>query len=88
MILPARYVFDSHSGKRRVFARRLLEHAVRMAEQIGIPYLDFTTAIENGGGTRLYFDFAHLTEEGNHVVGEELSRHLTPQLRKALNPKF
>ena len=88
MILPARYVFDSHSEERRVFARRLLERAVCMAQQKGLPYLDFTAAIENGGGTRLYFDFAHLTEEGNHVVGEELSRHLAPQLRKALNSKF
>ena len=80
MILPARYVFHPQSDQRRAPARRLLD----LAKQKEIPYLDFTASIEAGGGPRLYSDFVHLTEEGNHVVGEELFTHLAPELGVAL----
>lgn len=75
MIIPARYIFEQESGAYGVFARELVDRAVRLARQKDIPYLDFRDALEAGGGARLYFDFAHLTEEGNQVVGEELSQY-------------
>ena len=80
MIMPSRYVFDEDCGAWSTFAAQLVERAVGEAQQIGLPYLDLTQAIKEGGGSRLYFDFAHLTEQGNRVVGEALAELLSSEL--------
>ena len=38
----------------------------------------------NGGGKSLYYDFAHMTEEGNRVVGDALFE----QLAEGLDSRF
>lgn len=76
MIMPSRYMFDEDCGAWSTFAGQLVKRAVGEAQQIGLPYLDLSQAIEEGGGSRLYFDFAHLTEAGNRAVGEALAEYL------------
>lgn len=80
LIMPSRYVFERDAQHCHDFATRLMERASREAAQKDIPHLDLTEPIEKGGGVTLYFDFVHLTEEGNRVVGEALARHLSAQL--------
>ena len=85
LILPSRYMFEEGSGQSAGFARQLLDKAVRLARQERIPHLDFTHVIAKNGGPRLYFDFAHLTAEGNRIVGGELSEYLMTK-HPAMNP--
>ena len=80
LIMPSRYVFEQDAGRWRDFATRLMERASREATQKSIPHLDLTEPIKKGGGETLYFDFVHLTEEGNRVVGEALARNLSGKL--------
>ena len=80
LIMPSRYVFEQDAGRWRDFATRLMERASREATQKNIPHMDLTEPIKKGGGETLYFDFVHLTEEGNRVVGEALARNLSGKL--------
>lgn len=80
MIMPSRYVFDEEDSPWRRFASRLVRRALEEADSGKIPHLDLTSAIRKGGGPALFFDFAHLTEEGNQVVGEALAANLRLRL--------
>ena len=73
MILPSRYMFNDSAPEWQSFASNLVRRACDMAEKKRIPYVNMTEAIRQGGGTRLFMDFAHLNEEGNRVVGQALS---------------
>ncbi len=79
MILPSSYIYQE-DGDQQFLASSLLERAVSMAEERRLPYLALTEAIEKGGGERLFMDFVHLNQEGNRVVGEALSGHLSQML--------
>ena len=46
----------------------------------GAAFSGLTPAVKEGGGTSLYFDFAHMTAAGNRVVGDALFHRLRPQL--------
>ncbi len=85
LILPSRYIFDEDSGQSADFARQILDKAVRLARQEHIPYLDFTHEIATNGGSELYFDFAHLTAEGNRIIGDKLSEYLITK-HPTMNP--
>jgi lysophospholipase L1-like esterase len=76
MIVPSRYVFEEQSGTWQAFAAELIRRARTAAKERDIPFLDLTPFVSSGGGANLYFDFAHLTEEGNRVVGEALAEQL------------
>lgn len=85
LIVPGRYIFEEDSGAYGRFAQQLVERSVKWAGSHGIPCLDLTAAIQTGGGAQLYFDFAHLTAEGNAVIGDEVAEYLLSEL-KGLGP--
>lgn len=77
LIMPSRHIYDSDRAPRHSeFAAQLVRRADEMAEERSLPYYDMTRDIAANGGTELYFDFAHLTEVGNRVVGESLAQIL------------
>ncbi len=79
MILPSSYIYQNEGDQKR-FASGLLKRAISTAEEKGLPYLTLTEALRQEGGEKLFMDFVHLTEEGNQVVGDALSEHLTQML--------
>ena len=84
IILPSRFVFEERAPQHSRFARALVERALSWAQSHQVPHLDCTDLLRKGGGAKLYFDFAHLTAEGNRVLGEALDReirHRLPELR-------
>ncbi len=72
LVLPSRFVFEEHAPQHSRFARGLVQRTLEWAESAQIPHLDCTDALGQGGGSSLYFDFAHLTAEGNRVLGQAL----------------
>ena len=85
LIMPSRYMFEPHGGKRKEFATDLMKRGVARAAELGLPYIDFTTPIGNGGGTDLYYDFAHMTGQGNKVVGDALFEQAGPGILDAVS---
>ncbi len=76
MIMPSRYIFDDRAAGRGDFARQLVRRAVTESERRDLPFIDMTETIGASGGTELFFDFAHLTAEGNRIVGNRLGREI------------
>lgn len=79
LIMPSRFVFEKASRPYGDFARNLVARAANLLQQKQIPYIDVTNSIAEAGGAKLYFDFAHLTEEGNEAVGKTLLDYLTDE---------
>ena len=72
-ISPSRYIFQVNSGLHRDrFARSLVDRAVELARQKGIPYLNLAETIAAAGGEKAYWDDLHLNEKGNRAVGSAL----------------
>jgi hypothetical protein len=82
LIMPSRYLFQE-AGQYTQYARRIFVRACRLAEEYSLPYLDLSRAVEQGGGAKLFFDFAHLTAQGNRIVAEELARHFNSRVDSA-----
>lgn len=82
MIMPSRYLYED-AGPWTQKASELVQRAESRARQENLPYLNLKEAVQQGGGAGLFFDFAHLTEEGNRVVGEALFLHLQTLSRGA-----
>ena len=80
LIFPARYMFNDNGRVWGAYAASLMRRAVSQCRELGLPFLDLTPAVKEGGGTSLYFDFAHMTAAGNRVVGDALFHRLRPQL--------
>jgi lysophospholipase L1-like esterase len=81
MIMPSRYMFDGASDSKRAgFARGLVNRAVALAKQKGIPCMDFTETIGAAGGNKVFLDAFHLNEEGNLAVGTALYDQLKVHL--------
>ena len=80
LIMPSRYMFEAQGGKRREFATALMKRGVARAAAEGLHYIDLTQAVRDGGGASLYYDFAHMTSQGNKVVGDALFRSFGPTL--------
>lgn len=80
MIMPSRYIFQD-SGAYSELARGLVTEAEQRALQDGLPFVNMTPVIGQGGGAELFFDFAHLTVEGNRIVGEALAEELRERSR-------
>ena len=76
MLMPSRFIYQDEAPRHRDFASRLVLRAETMARERQIPFLNMTGTIGAAGGGRLFFDFAHLTSEGNQVVGKRLSREI------------
>ncbi|GAB4238622.1 MAG: hypothetical protein Kow00109_13100 [Acidobacteriota bacterium] len=74
-VMPARWVFEDAGGYTEE-ARRARERLLTWCREQGIPHVDVAPYLEQAGGAKLYFDFAHLTVEGNRVVGEVLADYL------------
>ena len=79
MIAPSRYLYEDIPAYTDP-ARRAAARASEWARAKAIPVLDLTQAIGEAGGKSLFFDFAHLTPEGNRVVGELLADHVSARL--------
>lgn len=80
LIVPSRYMFEAEAINWRRFATGLMERAVRRAQELQIPHIDLTTVVRDGGGAPLYYDFAHMTEAGNKVLGEALYSRLVSEI--------
>ena len=76
ILVPSRFVFQKEAPEHALFARKLMDRALEQCRSRKIPYLDLSHDLEQAGGSELYFDFAHLTSEGNGIVGRVLAREL------------
>jgi lysophospholipase L1-like esterase len=77
MIMPSRFIFTPDpDGHRDLFSRNLVERAVELARQKGIPFFNLTETIASEGGAELFIDSIHLNERGNLAVGSALFEHL------------
>ena len=76
MLVPSRFVFQKDAPKHALFARKLMDRAIEQCRSRQIPYLDLSHDLRQAGGSELYFDFAHLTGEGNRTTGRVLAREL------------
>jgi len=76
MLMPSRYVFENVGGYTEP-ARALLERARQWARQSGVSWIDMEPPLRQAGGSTMFFDFAHLTEEGNRAVGQALAQRIT-----------
>lgn len=86
LIMPSRYMFEPKGGKRRAFATDLMQRGVARAAKEGLHFIDFTQPVAQGGGTDLYYDFAHMTAQGNKVVGDALFESVGPGLLGTESP--
>jgi len=82
LVFPSRYMFDEPQPWRS-YATDLMDRGLTQARESGLPFIDLTEPVAKGGGKDLYYDFAHMTAEGNHVVGEAMYQHLADQMLKA-----
>jgi hypothetical protein len=85
MLMPSRYVFENVAGYTEP-AQALLERARQWVDESGIDYIDMEPPLREAGGSKMFFDFAHLTEDGNRAVGEALAARLTRASRKPVSP--
>lgn len=76
LLIPARHVFEQHAPAHARFARNLMDRAIEQCESRQIPFLNPSVDLGEAGGAGLYFDFAHLTSEGNRITGEALAREI------------
>ena len=76
LLIPSRFVFQEEAPEHARFARSLMDRAIGQCRSRQIPYLDPSHDLRQAGGPELYFDFAHLTGEGNRVTGRVLAREL------------
>ena len=76
MLVPSRFVFQKDAPEHAAFARKLMDRAIELCRSRQIPYLDLSPDLRQAGGPELYFDFAHLTAEGNRTTGRVLAREL------------
>jgi len=75
MVMPSRYLYEDtvpYTG----LAESLYQRGIALAGERKIPFVGMREKIAAAGGADLFFDFAHLTEKGNQVVGEELAQLL------------
>lgn len=79
MIMPSRYLYEG-AGVYTEQAGKLYARACQEAALRGLPFVGLREPLGDAGGARLFFDFAHLTEAGNRVVGEVLAQHLALRL--------
>lgn len=56
-----------------------------ISEMYGIPYIDLTDALYQGGGRKLFSDYLHLKPEGNDIVATEFTRYLSDNYIHTLN---
>jgi hypothetical protein len=75
MIMPSRYLYEE-AYDYTVFASELYNNAVNTSGELGLPFLGMYGTIKENGGAALFLDFAHLTVEGNRVVGLSLFNSL------------
>ncbi len=80
LVMPSRYLYQD-AGELTRSAERLYERGLREAERRGLSFVGLREAVATGGGAGLFFDFAHLTADGNRVVGEVLAAHLQAILK-------
>lgn len=76
LLIPSRFVFRKEAPEHALFARELMDRAIEQCRSRQIPYLDPSRDLRQAGGPELYFDFAHLTGEGNRVTGQALAREI------------
>ncbi len=76
MLVPSRFVFQKDVPEHAAFARKLMDRAIKLCRSRKIPHLDPSPDLRQAGGSELYFDFAHLTGEGNRITGRVLAREL------------
>lgn len=80
MIMPSRYLYQD-AGDYTRYAERIYDRGIELAEQYGLNYVPLAEPVRRAGGASLFFDFAHLTAEGNQVVGDYLAVRLQETLR-------
>ncbi|MGW8181256.1 MAG: hypothetical protein ACWGQW_21205, partial [bacterium] len=76
LLMPSRYLFDESAPDHLALAQSLLDRAESAIRKRGIPFLNMSSTVATAGGSKVFFDFAHLTVEGNRAVGETLAEYL------------
>jgi hypothetical protein len=88
MVMPSRHIFEN-SPPRKELAASLVRRAEAEIGARNIPYLSMQSCIGTAGGSRLFFDFAHLTAEGNSAVGKQLGEYLRQMISSGvLRPRI
>lgn len=75
LVMPSRYLYQD-AGELTRSAERLYTRAVQEAARRRLPFVALRDALADRGGAVFFLDFAHLTPEGNRVVGEVLAEQL------------
>ena len=88
LLVPSRFVFQKEAPNHALFARKLVDRAAQESLSREIPLVDLSTTLSQAGGSDLYFDFAHLTNQGNRVVGEALAREIQQREITGKNLEF
>ena len=86
MLMPSRYVFENVAGYTEP-ARALLERARQWIKISGIDCIDMEPPLRKAGGSKMFFDFAHLTDDGNRAVGEALAGRLEQISQNPVSPQ-
>lgn len=80
MLMPSRYLYEEKEPYTS-YAQNIFDRAIAKAHSRKLPMIDISTVIEQAGGKELFFDFAHLTMEGNRAVGKALAEELSRRQR-------
>ena len=78
-------VGDEYLGYDRDYVLYPQRRIKEISERYSIPYLDFTDAIYNGGGKKLFSDYLHLTKEGNDIVAAEYTKYISGNLKEYIS---
>lgn len=78
LLVPPRFVFQPEVPRTQEWALALLERAARQAREAGLALVSVREELGRGGGSKLYFDFAHPTAEGNRIIAEVLAARVLP----------
>jgi lysophospholipase L1-like esterase len=81
VVFPVREQFDPDKRARNPdYLFRPQRELQAIAEQLDIPRLDLTEAIDTGGGDALFSHYVHLNHDGNTVVAEAIETWLRGRL--------
>jgi hypothetical protein len=83
LIMPSRHIYDDSAPAHRDLAFSLLQRAESEMESREIPYISMDETIGSAGASAVFFDFAHLTAEGNRAVGHTLAPRILAMLESA-----
>lgn len=80
-------VDDEYLARDRDYVLYPQSRIKKIADKLGIPYMDLTEALYQGGGKKLFSDYLHLRVEGNDIVAHELTKYLSLKIPSYINAR-